>query len=89
MTQFRDIDEEAVIAEGRTLVRCENPKCKYGNPVLGIQSADGNELQLNENTRTRGSGGRVALTCDCGVTRSWRPSRGPKSPVKPNISAQG
>lgn len=88
MTQFIGLDIEAAEKEGLTLIRCRNRNCSHGNPVLALQTADGHSLRFNQNARSYGSSDRVRLTCECGVTREWRPSRGAKHPVKPSISTQ-
>jgi hypothetical protein len=84
MTQANELDMEAVAREGLVPVVCRKRGC---GRVLGLQSADGNEIRLNTNTRSRAPRGSISLTCECGVSQTWRPSRG-KKPIKPSISRE-
>jgi hypothetical protein len=73
---------EAAKLEGLVPIRCSNKSC---DKVLALMSADGSTLTLNNSAYTSG---RVALHCECGGVKSWRPSYGPKRPGNGGNSRQ-
>lgn len=65
-----ELDLDAARREGLHIITCPND-----GKVLGIEERDGGSVRVNVNTRAPPVRGRVALTCDCGYRKDWKPSK--------------
>lgn len=64
----QQLDLAAAKREGLHVIQCP-----HDGKVLGIEERDGKSVRVNANTRIPPVRGRVALTCECGYSKEWRP----------------